>query len=34
MWQTQTSGNEVWRYISWVAAAYILSRDLAKAGQP
>jgi hypothetical protein len=23
MWQTQTSGNEVWRYISWVAAAYI-----------
>jgi hypothetical protein len=23
--------NEGWRYISWVAAAYILSRGLAKA---
>ena len=26
------SANEGWRYISWVAAAYILSRGLAKLG--
>jgi hypothetical protein len=26
--------NEGWRYISWVAVAYIVSRGLAKAGTP
>jgi hypothetical protein len=26
--------NEGWRYISWVAAAYILSRGIAKAATP
>ena len=26
--------NEGWRYISWVAVAYIVSRGIAKAGTP